>query len=344
MATLNARMRLLYDKNYTAKGSPMRRYDNPYYIASSQRLLYDILQQQTAKKTSTVNTTRQPVAMASSAPVSSAPAKMTRTASAPVKASERKPPVKVVIPAKGTTTPAKGKTGNLRGKTTELSKAAAAAAAKAGKTSNIPSAAQMVKKPKPPAFGKKQGASTKITDAAEDEDDDAVVTKSKTKANPAAYITKQGKIKGHENALANSLEATWKKENDALIKKKNATLARVEALQKKVKILSGKSDPPLLKKLSDAEDQYEKENTVTQLHTKAQPSVTYTKTRETKAKYKEDRAKLVAIDAENQKQLDAEMKSSGGQSSTKFLKIKGRKRYWKARLKELDAANSKGGN
>jgi len=342
MATLNARMRLLYDKNYTAKGSPMRRYDNPYYIASSQKLLYDILQQQTAKKPTKVSRSRTPPMMATNSPATASPASSAPTApissapvsSAPVKtvpvkskASERKPPLKMIVPKGGS----KGKTGNLRGK------------------SEPRSAGQYIKNKNKP-FGKKQGTTTKLADESDaDKDDDAVgtnrdsavVAKSKTKANPQAYIAKQGKIKGHENALATAREATWKSENDALINKKNATLKRVEALQKKVTLLSGKSDPPLLKKLSDAEDQYEKENTVTQLHTKAQPSVTYKKTRATKAEYQKDRAKLLAIDAKNQKELDAEMKRSGGQSSPNFLKIKGKKRYWKARLAELDASNSK---
>ena len=40
---INKKINNLIRKNYTSNGPPMRRFDNPFYIPSEQRLLYDIL-------------------------------------------------------------------------------------------------------------------------------------------------------------------------------------------------------------------------------------------------------------------------------------------------------------
>ena len=321
MATLNARMRLLYNKNYTSKGSPMRRYDNPYYIASSQRLLYDILQQQTAKTPTKISKSKTPPMMITNAPTA------TPASSAPAKASERKPPSKVPLPAKAATpakssskpvkaatNPVKGgsKTGNLRGKTTALSKAQQAAQA-------APAASKIK-----PAFGKKQGKTTKLTDAGNDDDSISNLTKAK-----------QAQIKGHENAEEQYKFNEWKDVNDAVINAKNALIRQRDSL-----IQEAQGDPTknaakilgLNSKIKKAEKEMVEEQ-------KRNPRTKYKK-RYSKAVYQQMRTALKATNKILKTELQAEERKSGSQETTAYEKIKGRKRYYKARLAELDASNS----
>ena len=328
MATLNARMRLLYDKNYTSKGSPMRRYDNPYYIASSQRLLYDILQQQTAKTPTKISKSKTPPMMITNAPTA------TPASSAPAKASERKPPSKVPLPAKAATpaksstkpvkaatTPVKGgsKTGNLRGKTTALSKAQQDAI-KAGDFSNIPPAASKIK----PAFGKKQGKTTKLTDAGNDDDSISNLTKAK-----------QAQIKGHENAEEQYKFNEWHDVYNQVVNAKNALITKRDDLVKEAQ-----GDPTKnAAKILALNIKIKKAKAETQEELNRDPRKKY-KRRYSKKEYASIRAALKTTNKRLKTELQAEERTSGSQETTAYEKIKGRKRYYKARLAELDASNS----
>ena len=63
-----------------------------------------------------------------------------------------------------------------------------------------------------------------------------------------------------------------------------------------------------------------------------------------KKEYGTIRSALKATNKKLKNDLQAEEAKSGSQETAAYQKIKGRKRYYKARLAELDAANSKGGN
>ena len=56
-STLNLRMKDLYDKNYYTPQLPMRTFRNPYFLPTSNQLLFDIL-----KKQSTTSATATPPA------------------------------------------------------------------------------------------------------------------------------------------------------------------------------------------------------------------------------------------------------------------------------------------
>ena len=60
-STLNLRMKDLYDKNYYTPQLPMRTFRNPYFLPTSNQLLFDIL-----KKQSTTSTTATPPTSTSS--------------------------------------------------------------------------------------------------------------------------------------------------------------------------------------------------------------------------------------------------------------------------------------
>ena len=62
-STLNLRMKDLYDKNYYTPQLPMRTFRNPYFLPTSNQLLFDIL-----KKQSTTSTTATPPTSTSSIP------------------------------------------------------------------------------------------------------------------------------------------------------------------------------------------------------------------------------------------------------------------------------------
>ena len=67
-STLNLRMKDLYDKNYYTPQLPMRTFRNPYFLPTSNQLLFDIL-----KKQSTTSTTATPPTSTSVPPSTTGP-------------------------------------------------------------------------------------------------------------------------------------------------------------------------------------------------------------------------------------------------------------------------------
>ena len=103
MATLNMRMRALYASNYFTEGPPARRFDNPYFIPSTQVLLQQLVNKGKAVTPPAVATPpRRPSGAASSA-APAAPDVNTAgaTGTAAPAAEERKPPSKMPTGGRG---------------------------------------------------------------------------------------------------------------------------------------------------------------------------------------------------------------------------------------------------
>ena len=245
MATLNARMRLLYDKNYFTEGAPMRRYNNPYYIASSQKLLFDILQQQKANNNK-----------------SSVTSKINRT---PLQA---KPTL----------------------------------------TSDT----------KAPAEEKATPKAKERTDDADDDDDISTLT-----ARKQARITKE---QAKEELSAFNL---WKKIHTDIKEKQQELVKQRNALNP----LNKQAILRLTTKIKEKQTELDQE-------TRRNPRTRYKQTL-TKAEYKKVRDALIGTNKKLKKDLRDEEAKSGGQDTPAYEAIKGRKRYYKAKLKQLDASNSK---
>jgi len=313
MATLNARMRLLYNKNYFTEGAPMRKYNNPYYIASSQKLLFDILQQQKANNnkasvTSKINRTPlQPKPTLTSdtkapdkeegkatpkakerTPPKSAPTKTPVTSTAGGKTPAKKP----VTPAK---TPAKT---NLRGK------------AKGGAAS-VP-------------IEKTSGKKTPLTDDADDDDISSLTAR------------KQARIKEQEKKEELSKFNQWNRIKDKVINRHAKLVKQLEDLKPKQGEDPSKNAQAILKlqKQIDAQAKGMVEEQ------KNNPRTKYKQTY-SKAEYTKLRAALMGTNKALKILLKREEAKSGGQNTPEYEAIKGRKRYYKARLAELDASNSK---
>tara|TARA_R110001599_G_scaffold207384_3_gene404701 strand:- start:443 stop:1423 length:981 start_codon:yes stop_codon:yes gene_type:complete len=325
MATLNARMRLLYDKNYFTEGAPMRRYNNPYYIASSQKLLFDILQQQKANNnkasvTSKINRTPlQPKPTLTSD--TEAPNK--EEGKATPKAKERTPPKSAptktpVTPAKKPVTPAKKPVTSTAGGKTP---AKTPAKSTTGTTKNLRGGA---KGGTSGAMGRKQGEKSALTDAADD-DDISSLTKEK-----------QARIKEQEKKEELSKFNQWNRIKDKVINRHAKLEKQLEDLQPKQGDDPSKNAQAILKlqKQIDAQAKGMSEEQ------KNNPRTKYKRTY-SKAEYKQIRDALIGTNKKLKKDLRAEEAKSGGQNTPAYEAIKGRKRYYKARLAELDASNSK---
>jgi len=101
MATLNMRMRALYRSNYFTQGPPARRFDNPYFIPSTQVLLQQLVNKGSTPSPAVTNTnstsgvTTGPVMQPSRTAVPANPDKSTPGATGVPSAEERKPPGKM---------------------------------------------------------------------------------------------------------------------------------------------------------------------------------------------------------------------------------------------------------
>ena len=101
MATLNMRMRALYRSNYFTQGPPARRFDNPYFIPSTQVLLQQLVNKGSTPTPAVTNTnatsgvTTGPVMQPSRTAVPANPDKSTPGATGVPSAEERKPPGKM---------------------------------------------------------------------------------------------------------------------------------------------------------------------------------------------------------------------------------------------------------
>ena len=129
-STLNLRMKDLYDKNYYTPQLPMRTFRNPYFLPTSNQLLFDILKKQsTTSATATPPTTATPLnpSTASSVPPSTTgPKRPAATAAKPAAA------------AKPKQTKEEAEIQDAFNKSVARQKAAAAKAAAAAKTTAAP--------------------------------------------------------------------------------------------------------------------------------------------------------------------------------------------------------------
>tara|TARA_R110000851_G_scaffold83333_1_gene182111 strand:- start:266 stop:1183 length:918 start_codon:yes stop_codon:yes gene_type:complete len=304
MATLNARMRLLYDKNYFTEGAPMRRYNNPYYIASSQKLLFDILQQQKANNNKSSVTSKINRTPLQAKPTLTSDTKAPAEEKATPKAKERTPPksapVKTpVTPAKKPVTPAKTPAKSTSGTTTNLRGGAKGGAA------SVP-------------IEKTSGKKTPLTDDADDDDDISTLT-----ARKQARITKE---QAKEELSAFNL---WKKIHTDIKEKQQELVKQRNALNP----LNKQAILRLTTKIKEKQTELDQE-------TRRNPRTRYKQTL-TKAEYKKVRDALIGTNKKLKKDLRDEEAKSGGQDTPAYEAIKGRKRYYKAKLKQLDASNSK---
>ena len=138
-SSLNLRMKELYDKNYYTPQLPMRTFRNPYFLPTSNQLLYDILNKQTATTTATAaptTTTTSPSVPPSVPPPTTGPKRPAPTA---------KPKPRAKKPSGGAGKPSAAQAAKIAKNRAAADKAkAAAAAAAAAETQKQDEAARTI--------------------------------------------------------------------------------------------------------------------------------------------------------------------------------------------------------